>query len=109
MYIAFTPVRHTSNCIGQLLSAVGDILSTMLTQCSKGYFQCACGVFAHIRLYGCDYRASPSFGDTRDHSVPWTGQLLGFLLDGNPTVKDRLLLKTSTMSAVSGVRITTTI
>ncbi len=46
-------VWHAFNHTGQLLSAhvthaVGDILSAILTQWFKGYFECAFGVFAHI-------------------------------------------------------------
>ncbi len=48
--------------------AAEDILSVVLTECLKGYFKCACGVLAHILVSGCDYRASPLLGDTRDHS-----------------------------------------
>ncbi len=48
--------------------AVGDILTAILTQCFKGYFECACGVFAHIPLSGCDYRASPLICDARENS-----------------------------------------
>ncbi len=59
------------NHIGQLLSAhvtraVGDILSAILTKFFKGYFECACGVFAH--MYVCDCRARCLSGDTRDDS-----------------------------------------
>ncbi len=62
-------VWHAFNHIGQLMLAhatqvVEDSLLAILTQCFKGYFKCACGVFAHKPLSGCDYRTS----DTRDHS-----------------------------------------
>ncbi len=66
------------NHIVQLLSAhvshaAGNILSAILTQCFEGYFKCACGVFAHIPVSGCDYTKSSLFGDTRDHSWCPTG------------------------------------
>ncbi len=61
------------NHIVQLLSAhithaAGDILSAILTQCFKDYFECACGVIVHIPVSGCDYRTGPLFRDTPDHS-----------------------------------------
>ncbi len=56
-------VCHPFNHIGKLLSshvihAVGDILSAVLAQCFNGYFNCACGVFAHIPVSGCVYVTS---------------------------------------------------
>ncbi len=66
-------VWHALNHTGQFLSAhvthaVGDILSAILTQWFKGYFNCAFGVFAHILVCGCDYRICPLIGDTCRHS-----------------------------------------
>ncbi len=66
-------VWHAFNHIGQLLSAhlthaAGDILSAVRTQCFKGYFKCACGLFAHILVSGCGYGTNLLFGDTREHN-----------------------------------------
>ncbi len=66
------------NHIVQLLSAhvthaAGNILSAILTQSSKDYFKCACGVIVHIPVSGCDYTTSSLFGDTRDNSWCPTG------------------------------------